>query len=208
MLPSVVVPILSSQSPLFPNWETSRHPFLDLISRRKVRKLSSPPSALPQESSLKSQRSRRHLKTKPDPDPLNPPLVSQEVQVSCHGATRHFDAFLNVYEERYQPRYGILRPIIPEVVNKFLDCGDLERGFARVRCDHCKHEYLLAFSCIRLRPRLRRDKRGAGSARRLARHRHDDPLLWRIARLAPASARLVSPTGCSCAPACSTCCRR
>ena len=32
-------------------------------------------------------------------------------------------------------------------VNKLLDCGDLEQGFARVRCDHCKHEYLLAFSC-------------------------------------------------------------
>lgn len=60
---------------------------------------------------------------------------------------RHFDEFLAVYEERYQPRYGFLRSIIPEVVNKFLDCGDLERGFARVRCDHCKHEYLLAFSC-------------------------------------------------------------
>ena len=59
----------------------------------------------------------------------------------------HFDAFLDVYEERYQSRFGFLRPIIPEVVNKFLDCGDLERGFARVRCDHCKHEYLLAFSC-------------------------------------------------------------
>ena len=59
----------------------------------------------------------------------------------------HFDGFLAAYEERYQPRYGFLRPIIPEVVNKFLDCGDLERGFARVRCDHCKHEYLLAFSC-------------------------------------------------------------
>jgi len=59
----------------------------------------------------------------------------------------HFDAFLKLYEERYQPRYGFLRPIIPEVVNKFLDCGDLERGFARVRCDHCKHEYLLGFSC-------------------------------------------------------------
>ena len=61
--------------------------------------------------------------------------------------TRHFDAFLKDYEEYYQPHYGFLRPIIPEVVNKFLDCGDLERGFARVRCDHCKHEYLLAFSC-------------------------------------------------------------
>jgi hypothetical protein len=60
----------------------------------------------------------------------------------------HFDAFLAAYEERYQPRYGFLRPIIPEVVHKFLDCGDLERGFARVRCDHCKHEYLLALICI------------------------------------------------------------
>jgi len=61
--------------------------------------------------------------------------------------TRHFDAFLKDYEAHYQPRYGFLRPIISDVVNKFLDCGDLERGFARVRCDHCKHEYLLAFSC-------------------------------------------------------------
>jgi len=60
---------------------------------------------------------------------------------------RDFDRFLEVYEERYQARYGFLRPIIPEVVNKFLDCGDLERGFARIRCDHCRHEYLLAFSC-------------------------------------------------------------
>ena len=59
----------------------------------------------------------------------------------------HFDAFLELYEEQYQPRYGFLRPIIREVVNKFLDCGDLERGFARVRCDDCQHEYLLAFSC-------------------------------------------------------------
>ena len=61
---------------------------------------------------------------------------------------RHFDRFLEVYEERYQPRYGYLRPIIPEVVHKFLNCGDLERGFARIRCEHCKHEYLLALSCI------------------------------------------------------------
>jgi len=61
--------------------------------------------------------------------------------------SQHFDTFLDAYEKRYQPRYGFLRPIIPEVVDKFLDCGDLERGFARVRCDHCQHEYLLAFSC-------------------------------------------------------------
>ena len=45
--------------------------------------------------------------------------------------SRHFDTFIEVYEERYQPRYGYLRPVIPEVVNKFLDCGNLEHGFAR-----------------------------------------------------------------------------
>jgi hypothetical protein len=41
----------------------------------------------------------------------------------------------------------VLRRTIPEVVHKFLECGNLERGFARIRCDHCEHEYLLAFSC-------------------------------------------------------------
>jgi len=61
--------------------------------------------------------------------------------------TRHFDTFQTVYEERYQSRHGYLRPIIPEVVYKFMDCGDLERGFARIRCDHCKKDHLLAFSC-------------------------------------------------------------
>jgi hypothetical protein len=62
-------------------------------------------------------------------------------------ARRHYDQFAEIYPEAYQPRYGILRSIIPEVVHKFLDCGNLERGFARIRCDHCRHEYLLAFSC-------------------------------------------------------------
>jgi hypothetical protein len=51
---------------------------------------------------------------------------------------RHFDRFQAVYEERYQSRHGYLRPIIPEVVNKFMDCGDLERGFAR---DNCRLKY-------------------------------------------------------------------
>jgi len=61
--------------------------------------------------------------------------------------SRYIHAFLAAYEQRFQPHYGFLRPIIPEVVDKFMDCGDLEHGFARVRCDHCQYEYLLAFSC-------------------------------------------------------------
>ena len=61
-------------------------------------------------------------------------------------AHRHYDEFEAAYPEAYQPRYGVLRRTIPEVVHKFLECGNLERGFARIRCDHCEHEYLLAFS--------------------------------------------------------------
>jgi hypothetical protein len=32
-------------------------------------------------------------------------------------------------------------------VEKFLGCGDLEQGFARVRCPDCAHEFFVAFSC-------------------------------------------------------------
>jgi hypothetical protein len=35
------------------------------------------------------------------------------------------------------------------VIYRYLDCGDLHNGFARVRCGGCGHEYLLAFSCKR-----------------------------------------------------------
>jgi len=59
----------------------------------------------------------------------------------------HFAAFEEVYPSRYQEQYGFYRPVIGRVVEKFLLCGDLTKGFARVRCDTCRHEYLLAFSC-------------------------------------------------------------
>ena len=59
----------------------------------------------------------------------------------------HFERFTVVYPRDYQSRYGVLRGVIPEVVDKFMQCGDFAKGFARVRCDECSHEYLLAFSC-------------------------------------------------------------
>jgi hypothetical protein len=59
----------------------------------------------------------------------------------------HYERFEGVYEERYEREYGFWRPVIHEAIQKFLECGDLSHGFARVRCDHCGHEYLLAFSC-------------------------------------------------------------
>ena len=39
------------------------------------------------------------------------------------------------------------RPIVSGTVAKFLRCGDLHEGFARVKCRACKHEFFVAFSC-------------------------------------------------------------
>jgi ssDNA-binding Zn-finger/Zn-ribbon topoisomerase 1 len=59
----------------------------------------------------------------------------------------HFDEFEKVYPERYQERYGYWRPVIRSSIDKFLKCGDLKEGFARVRCPDCKEEFFVAFSC-------------------------------------------------------------
>ena len=44
-------------------------------------------------------------------------------------------------------RYGPWRPVVAQVADKFLACGVLDHGFARIRCDACTLDYLLAFSC-------------------------------------------------------------
>ena len=59
----------------------------------------------------------------------------------------HFDAFQQVYDERFQAKYGYWRPIVQQSVAAFLKCGDLQEGFARVRCPDCYHEMFVAFSC-------------------------------------------------------------
>lgn len=59
----------------------------------------------------------------------------------------HFRAFQHAYDERFAPTYGDWRPVVREVADRFLEYGVLDHGFARVRCDTCTHEYLLAFSC-------------------------------------------------------------
>lgn len=59
----------------------------------------------------------------------------------------HFEEFELRYDELFSREYGFYRPVISHVVRKYLECGDLREGFARVRCPDCHHEYLLAFSC-------------------------------------------------------------
>ena len=60
---------------------------------------------------------------------------------------RHYDDFELAYEERYEKTYGYLRPAIGTAVGKFLKCGDLREGFARVHCDDCGHDMFVSFSC-------------------------------------------------------------
>ncbi len=45
-------------------------------------------------------------------------------------------------KDAYEHKHGPLRPVVTDVFGKFLDCGTLERGFARIRCDHFRKKYL------------------------------------------------------------------
>ncbi len=64
-----------------------------------------------------------------------------------HLIERYYPEFERTYDGCYQQCYGPWRPIIGEVARKFLRCGDLHFGFARVRCTSCGHEMFVPFSC-------------------------------------------------------------
>jgi len=59
----------------------------------------------------------------------------------------HFERFVAEYEARFERAYGFFRPIVKEVVEKHLDCGNPRCGFARSYCPRCRTEHLLTFSC-------------------------------------------------------------
>jgi len=59
----------------------------------------------------------------------------------------NYDDFLKNYEESFEKKYGFYRKIISDVVHEYKKCGDLKKGFARIKCPGCSHEYLLSFSC-------------------------------------------------------------
>lgn len=59
----------------------------------------------------------------------------------------YFDEFEECYDNLLSKEYGFYRPVASHIVRKYLECGDLHQGFARVRCPDCHQEYLLSFSC-------------------------------------------------------------
>jgi len=59
----------------------------------------------------------------------------------------HYETLEQVYPERFAKRYGFWRPYLKEIMVNYLSCGDVHEGFARIRCDACGTERVLAFSC-------------------------------------------------------------
>ena len=68
------------------------------------------------------------------------------------------------YPRDYQSRYGMLRGVIPEVVDKFMGCGDLAKGFVRARCDECSYLIGLRFFNVAV-ARLTNSLRSGGFVR-------------------------------------------
>jgi hypothetical protein len=42
----------------------------------------------------------------------------------------HFDEFEYRYDDLFSREYGLFRPVISHIVRKYLECGDLDQGFA------------------------------------------------------------------------------
>lgn len=53
--------------------------------------------------------------------------------------------YLYSYDERFEPRFARLCPVVRPTVDAFLACARLLGGFARIRCPSCRGEHLLAF---------------------------------------------------------------
>jgi len=51
----------------------------------------------------------------------------------------HFEELEQMWDDVYASRYGFWRTYIMTVIYKYLNCGDLHSGFARVRCEECGH---------------------------------------------------------------------
>ena len=70
-----------------------------------------------------------------------------ELTVAYRALAHHFERFLQVYEDRFEPAFGYLRAVVKKAVYRYLDCGLLEQGFARLRCEGCGQGAVVAFSC-------------------------------------------------------------
>ena len=58
-----------------------------------------------------------------------------------------YEKVKGLWEDRFESKYGSWRGFVDDVVQRYLDCGRFEAGFARVFCRSCQDELLVALSC-------------------------------------------------------------
>jgi hypothetical protein len=58
-----------------------------------------------------------------------------------------YEKVKDVWEDRFERTHGFWRGFVDQVVWRYMDCGDPESGFARVRCDACSADFFVTFSC-------------------------------------------------------------
>jgi len=67
----------------------------------------------------------------PDTAPVYRPRKPEESQYyQC--VEDNFGTLEQAYDDRFATRYGFFRPFVKQVIYRFLDCGILHNGFARV----------------------------------------------------------------------------
>jgi hypothetical protein len=78
----------------------------------------------------------------------------------------HFEELDQVWDERYASHFGFWRSHIKDVIHRYLDCGDLHCGFARVKCAECGKSiccHFLASGGIFALPAIRREWLNTGN---------------------------------------------
>ena len=64
----------------------------------------------------------------------------------------HLETLEQVYEDRFERTYGFFRPHVKQVMERYLDCGNLLNGFARIKLElsRCIWETLKIYyqSCL------------------------------------------------------------
>ena len=73
--------------------------------------------------------------------------IKLETTIGIGAVFYYHEEYEKVYAERFEQEYGYLRKRVIEVIHKFLDCGILEHGMARIYCKECGFDFFMAFSC-------------------------------------------------------------
>ena len=100
----------------------------------------------------------RHAGFHADPDPLPPAAARSKLYNPRHpertvlyrAVAAHLETWLALSSAGQFDGQGDQRTpaaYVEQAFRKYLECGIFAHGFARVRCDDCAHDYLVAFAC-------------------------------------------------------------